>query len=1239
MTAPPSSPRSPLRRMLAGLIAATTAIAASVLGVALPAQALGTASISGTVTSSLGGTPIEGVRVQAFSHDGFGGFGVGPVAFTEADGTFVITELVAGEYTLQFQDDTLAHLSTLLGSAPAFNTAQLVTVADGQALVDIDQVLQRAGTIAGTVTDSLTGAPIEGVEVRGQYFTDVAGYTGSDVTGPDGTYELVGLLPGDDWEIVFDGTAISYILEFYDDARFSFAATPVSVVAGQQTAGIDASLDQSGTITGTVELAANPGVGVDGAEIEFVDAEGNQSFTNTDATGAFTMTGLRPSEYRVRASIDGTVPEWWDGRFDGAAADLITVAPGAVVDGIDFALDAGGTITGIITGPSGEPLEGILVEAFADGQSDRLFTSTNELGEYTLTGVGPLSYYVIVTPPETLNLRAQFYPGVDTFSEAESFLGLLDGEVSGISVQLPVGAEVAGTVTDAVTAQPLPDIEVTLRSNSLDLWRYATTGPDGDWILRGLPEADDWVVEFNDWTDTYLREYYDDVIRFSEAERLSLVSGLLRGGVDAGLTAAASVSGRVVDDTGAGVPFGEVWVAPNGSLDDAEVVITDSDGYFDVNGLRPGDYRMMVGTIFTASQTLRSEWFDSVYDPAQSTEFALEPGDELSGVEIELLPLDEPDYVETPTITVDDSDPADVRLEIGLPTSGPTPYGVSTRINYGFDGESFTVGPFDDGTWGFGSDGQGYDAHALVGARAFGSDGIGAEVRTLVEVGDGPGYRVQPNVVVGETDGSSAELSWSIPTGGEGAETWFWELYSVGEPGEPTIQSGFAFSDSLYSHSELIGGLEPSTQYELFVIGLSAEGNATYWGRADVPTTDGPPVPGLTAAPTPTITGGPRLGGELTAVIGTWAPAPLELAVQWLRNGVPIPGATDVTYVPQNDDLGARLSVRVTGSKPGFQTSVRTSLETRPVIDLGEATAQRLSGADRYATAAAISAEYPSGTPVVYLATGRGFPDALSAASAAASLGGPLLITEPGGIPTVIADELVRLDPDRVVLVGGTAVLPTGIELAVEQLLPTADVDRVQGADRYATSRAIARDAFPAGATPVAYVATGRNFPDALAASAAAGADGAPVILVDGAAGGLDAATLSLLDDLQVERVYIAGGTAVVSTGVENALRTALGATRVTRLAGEDRYLTAVAINNARFRTEPTVYLATGRDFPDALAGAALAGRNGAPLYVVPGTCVPRAVLDGMARHGATQFVKFGGPGVLTAGVERLEPC
>jgi hypothetical protein len=98
------------------------------------------------------------------------------------------------------------------------------------------------------------------------------------------------------------------------------------------------------------------------------------------------------------------------------------------------------------------------------------------------------------------------------------------------------------------------------------------------------------------------------------------------------------------------------------------------------------------------------------------------------------------------------------------------------------------------------------------------------------------------------------------------------------------------------------------------------------------PVTAAPPPPVLAVtAGAPTVTGKAVVGKKLTAHAGSWAPAGVTLAYQWLRNGTPIAGATGSTYKLTKKDKGKKISVRVTGSKSGLSPASATSAQTKKV--------------------------------------------------------------------------------------------------------------------------------------------------------------------------------------------------------------------------------------------------------------------------------------------------------------------
>ncbi|HYM83855.1 MAG TPA: cell wall-binding repeat-containing protein, partial [Candidatus Dormibacteraeota bacterium] len=197
-------------------------------------------------------------------------------------------------------------------------------------------------------------------------------------------------------------------------------------------------------------------------------------------------------------------------------------------------------------------------------------------------------------------------------------------------------------------------------------------------------------------------------------------------------------------------------------------------------------------------------------------------------------------------------------------------------------------------------------------------------------------------------------------------------------------------------------------------------------------------------------------------------------------------------------------------------------------------TVTRIAGADRYGTAAALSAAtFQPGVPVAYIATGLDFPDALGGAAAGGLRGGPLLLVGGTGIPAATATELGRLKPASIVVLGSGGVVSDAIVAQLQSYTGTP-VTRLAGPDRYGTAAAISAATFAPGA-PVAYIATGLNFPDGLAGAPAAAIQGGPVLLVSGSA--IPTATANELARLKPGRIVVLGGTSVIPDSVVDALR------------------------------------------------------------------------------------------------------
>jgi putative cell wall-binding protein/uncharacterized protein YkwD len=292
----------------------------------------------------------------------------------------------------------------------------------------------------------------------------------------------------------------------------------------------------------------------------------------------------------------------------------------------------------------------------------------------------------------------------------------------------------------------------------------------------------------------------------------------------------------------------------------------------------------------------------------------------------------------------------------------------------------------------------------------------------------------------------------------------------------------------------------------------------------------------------------------------------------------------------------------------------------------------RIAGADRYATAAALSAaSFVPGVPIAYVATGSNFPDALAAGPAAAQTGGPVLLVKQNEVPSATANELARLQPARIVVLGGLGAISDLVANGLAPYATSQHVVRISGADRFVTAAMISQAHFAAG-TPIVYVATGANFPDALAGGAAAGLQGGPILLVT--ANTVPAATAAELQRLHPATIVVLGSGAIISDAVAQTMRDITDA-QVARIYGADRYATAVGVSQANYVANgaTTVYVATGANFPDGLAGSPVAGSLPGPLLLVPTNVLPSLVAAELQRLSPDTVVILGGGSAISEGV------
>ncbi|MCL2504055.1 MAG: cell wall-binding repeat-containing protein [Coriobacteriia bacterium] len=318
-------------------------------------------------------------------------------------------------------------------------------------------------------------------------------------------------------------------------------------------------------------------------------------------------------------------------------------------------------------------------------------------------------------------------------------------------------------------------------------------------------------------------------------------------------------------------------------------------------------------------------------------------------------------------------------------------------------------------------------------------------------------------------------------------------------------------------------------------------------------------------------------------------------------NGKTLVVGTDytVTYANNTNPGVATYTVTGMGNFKGTSTGSFTIIG-----DSTTGITTRIAGANRLETAAAIAQKaYPTGANGIIIATAYNYPDALAASGLAGMLDYPILLADTAerGLGAATRAAIQALNPSEALIVGSSAAVSTNAENELNTLLAgkgSDSVQRIAGPDRQATADAIYAYGRARGTwATTAVVATGYNYPDALSISPYTAKASVPVFLVH-PSNGLTASSKSELQSYS--RVVIVGSSAVVPAAVETELKQHAA---VTRLAGADRYATSLAIAEWAAQEGHLAYngvaVATGKNFPDALAGGVLQGRRGAVLLLV----------------------------------------
>ena len=275
----------------------------------------------------------------------------------------------------------------------------------------------------------------------------------------------------------------------------------------------------------------------------------------------------------------------------------------------------------------------------------------------------------------------------------------------------------------------------------------------------------------------------------------------------------------------------------------------------------------------------------------------------------------------------------------------------------------------------------------------------------------------------------------------------------------------------------------------------------------------------------------------------------------------------------------------IPGTKPGV------------VEKHGNRYVERVAGKNRVHTAISTSKRFFKKSKYVIIADSGNYPDALTATVLAHVLDAPILLNNTRYLEDDVAREIVRLGASEVIIVGGHKSISENVKSQLAKY-DANKVQRIWGRDRYVTSSELAYEIQRlTGKVNKAIIASGENFPDALATAPLGSKEIAPILLVT--RNQMDKKVGKALKDLNIKRVYVAGGQYSVSKKLEAQLPQV-----IRRFSGQDRYETAILVASYTYPESKEVFVASGETFPDALVIGPVCARRKAPILLSKSTPV-----------------------------------
>lgn len=725
--------------------------------------------------------------------------------------------------------------------------------------------------------------------------TDEFGYY--ELTANPGRYTLQF---GEDFQCDDEGNCVDGTADYWGNAYRVSRATWFDLAEGDVFDAMDFTpLVRNVTISGTVRTTTSTVIG--DVEISLSGPNGSTEIV-TAANGTYRVTGLTPGLYSISMRKSGYVTTWHHSVRSRPTVNAISASGTYTLNGT-LAV-AAASISGRVT-LSSQPVLGSSV--VAKRKADDCAVAWSEVdgaGNYRLTGL-PAGTYTVTAGSSLGSRCGQSGDGsgstiASVINQSRDITVTATQALANQNFALLAGGQIRGSIVDEFGSTVIDQQAVTVYGMNNEFITNEMVESDGTFTVKGLPTGTYYIKTWEGqstasswWTNGTTRRVPVNVTAGATVSNINIVA-----------VSPATIQGFTRMQNGRPFTASEIqafdmYDQPVGNFD-----YQDSSGLYEITNLPAGPVRVRV----TVSGV--SYWAGGGTALSTANSFTMSSGGFTSIPDVVVPNLSS---VSGQTTIAGRDSQGGVSL---IDSTGREVKSVSA-VNGRYKIDDIIPGVYtvrftstnDETVW-YGNKDSLASAGYFTVAAGVASENInlnGVESTAAFT----PGVLTTTGVVkVGQTVSVSAG-TWT-PTPSAIQYRWFAEW------GGPTISTSASYV------------IKPEDQGKFLSVEILVTKHGVVPDRMfiDIGQVVGLP---LTAMPTPTISGTAKVGSVLTAVPGTWSPAPVTVSYQWFKNGVQIFGATGNTYVPTADDAGARITVRTLGVKPGYTGMAKFSAQTAAV--------------------------------------------------------------------------------------------------------------------------------------------------------------------------------------------------------------------------------------------------------------------------------------------------------------------